>query len=151
MVKAEHVNPFILSVCKVVKDVCKMDLKIGKPGVKKEEYPDDASIIELGIVGGLSGKVILNMEHPAALEIISKMMMQPVNTIDEIGQSAISELGNMIAGNAATVFANNNILIDITPPGNYDGSSYQGQGNQMLSIPFCSDAGSISVDIFIAE
>ena len=50
MVKAEHVNPFILSVCKVVKDVCKMDLKIGKPGVKKEEYPDDASIIELGIV-----------------------------------------------------------------------------------------------------
>ena len=34
---------------------------------------------------------------------------------------------------------------------NIDGSSYQGQGNQMLSIPFCSDAGSISVDIFIAE
>lgn len=128
-----------------------MDLKIGKPGVKKEEYPDDASIIELGIVGGLSGKVILNMEHPAALEIISKMMMQPVNTIDEIGQSAISELGNMIAGNAATVFASNNILIDITPPGYYDGSSYRGQGNQMLSIPFRSDAGSISVDIFIAE
>ena len=91
------------------------------------------------------------MEHPAALEIISKMMMQPVNTIDEIGQSAISELGNMIAGNAATVFASNNIRIDITPPGYYDGSSYQGQGNQMLSIPFCSDAGSISVDIFIAE
>ena len=66
MVKAEHVNPFILSVCKVVKDGCKMELKIGIPGVKKEEYPDDASIIELGIVGGLSGKVILNMEHPAA-------------------------------------------------------------------------------------
>lgn len=151
MVKAEHVNPFILSVCKVVKDVCMMDLKIGKPGIKKEEYPDDASIIELGIVGGLEGKVILNMEHPAALEIISKMMMQPVNTIDEIGQSAISELGNMIAGNAATVFASNNILIDITPPGYYDGSSYHSQGNQMLSIPFRSDAGDISVDIFIAE
>ena len=27
MVKAEHVNPFILSVCKVVKDVCKMDIR----------------------------------------------------------------------------------------------------------------------------
>ena len=144
MVKAEHVNPFILSVCKVVKDVCMM-------GLKAEEYPDDASIIELGIVGGLSGKVILNMEHPTALEIISKMMMMPVNTIDEIGQSAISELGNMIAGNAATVFASNNILIDITPPGYYDGSEYQGQGNEMLSIPFRSDAGSISVDIYIAE
>ena len=120
MVKAEHVNPFILSVCKVVKDVCMMDLTIGKPDVKKEEYPEDASIIELGLVGALQGKVILNMEHPTALEIISKMMMQPVDTIDEIGQSAISELGNMIAGNAATVFASNNILIDITPPDYYE-------------------------------
>lgn len=151
MVKAEHVNPFILSVCKVVKDVCMMDLKIGKPGVKPEEYPEDASIIELGIVGSLKGKVILNMEHPTALEIISKMMMTPVDTIDEIGQSAISELGNMIAGNAATVFASNNILIDITPPDYYEGSTYEGQGNQMFSIPFRSDAGAISVDIFIAE
>ena len=83
MVKAEHVNPFILSVCKVVKDVCMMDLTIGKPDVKKEEYPEDASIIELGLVGALQGKVILNMEHPTALEIISKMMMQPVDTIDD--------------------------------------------------------------------
>jgi len=148
MVKAEHVNPFILSVCKVVKDVCMMDLTIGKPDVKKEEYPEDASIIELGLVGALQGKVILNMEHPTALEIISKMMMQPVDTIDEIGQS---ELGNMIAGNAATVFASNNILIDITPPDYYEGGRYQGEGCQMLSIPFRSDAGAISVDIFIAE
>ena len=147
MVKAEHVNPFILSVCKVVKDVCMMDLTIGKPDVKKEEYPEDASIIELGLVGALQGKVILNMEHPTALEIISKMMMQPVDTIDEIGQSAISELGNMIAGNAATVFASNNI----TPPDYYEGGRYQGEGCQMLSIPFRSDAGAISVDIFIAE
>ena len=67
MVKAEHVNPFILSVCKVVKDVCMMDLTIGKPDVKKEEYPEDASIIELGLVGALQGKVILNMEHPTAM------------------------------------------------------------------------------------
>lgn len=56
MVKAEHVNPFILSVCKVVKDVCMMDLTIGKPDVKKEECPEDASIIELGLVGATAGQ-----------------------------------------------------------------------------------------------
>ncbi len=27
--KAEHVNPFIISVCKVMKDMCMLDLKIG--------------------------------------------------------------------------------------------------------------------------
>lgn len=35
VVKAEHVNPFIISVCKIMKDMCMLDLKIGKPGIKK--------------------------------------------------------------------------------------------------------------------
>jgi chemotaxis protein CheX len=74
-----------------------------------------------------------------------------VETIDEIGQSAISELGNMIAGNAATVFASNNILIDITPPQYFLGAEYQGEQKEMFSIPFTSEAGAISVDVYIEE
>lgn len=149
--KAEYINPFILSVCKVVKDMCMIDLQIGKPSMKDENYAQDASIIKLGLVGALTGTVVLNLDHSTALEIISKMMMMPMTTIDEIGQSAISELGNMVAGNAATVFANNGIIIDITPPTYYLGADYEGTGNQMFSIPFSSDAGSISVDVYINE
>jgi chemotaxis protein CheX len=149
--KAEHINPFILSVCKVVKDMCMMDLQIGKPVMKEEKFSDDASIIKLGLVGALTGTVVLNLEHSTALGIISKMMMMPMETIDEIGQSAISELGNMIAGNAATVFASSGILIDITPPNYCLGKDYQGDNNQMFSIPFTSEAGPISIDVFIEE
>lgn len=149
--KAEHINPFILSVCKVIKDMCMMDLKIGKPAMKESEYSSDASIIKLGLVGALTGTVILNLDHSTALGIISKMMMMQVNTIDEIGQSAISELGNMIAGNAATVFASNDIIIDITPPDYCLGKEYNGQAGPTFSIPFTSEAGPISVDIYIAN
>lgn len=149
--KAEYVNPFIISVCKVVKDMCMLDLQIGKPIVRSGQYAQDASIIRLGLVGNLTGTVVLNLDHSTALEIVSKMMMMPVTVIDEIGQSAISELGNMIAGNAATVFASNNILIDITTPSYCLGGEYQSEGNEMFSIPFSCDAGMISVDIFINE
>ena len=114
--KAEHVNPFIISVCKVMKDMCMLDLKIGKPSLRQQSFPEENSLIRLGLVGQLSGEVLLNFEPQTALGVVSKMMMMPVNAIDAIGQSAISELGNMVAGNAATVFANNNIMIDITPP-----------------------------------
>ncbi len=148
--KAEHINPFILSVCKVVKDTCMLDLKIGKPSMRTDGYSSDASIIRLGLKGNLNGTVILNLEHSTALEIVSKMMMMPVSTIDAIGQSAISELGNMVAGNAATVFANNNILIDITPPDYFVGQEYPSDGNQMFSIPFSSEAGNITVDVFFS-
>lgn len=149
--KAEHINPFIISVCKIMKDMCMIDLKIGKPGMTNGVYPANTSIIKLGLVGGLSGEVILNIEHDTALQVVSKMMMMPVDTIDAMGQSAISELGNMIAGNAATVFANSNILIDITPPSYCDGSEYKTDVEQLFSVPFTSDAGNLSIDIHLNE
>jgi chemotaxis protein CheX len=150
-VKAEHINPFIISVCKVMKDMCMLDLKIGKPAMSKGTYAGDTSIIRLGLIGGLTGEVVLNIAHVTALQIVSKMVMMPVETIDEMGQSAISELGNMIAGNAATVFANNNIIIDITPPTYYLGSDFKSDVSEYFSIPFTCEAGELSVDVFVNE
>lgn len=149
--KAEHINPFIIAVSKVMKDMCMIDLKIGKPSLRQQPYAADASIIKLGVVGNLQGVVLLCLDHSTALGVVSKMMMTPVDTIDAIGESAISELGNMVAGNAATVFANSSVLIDITPPTYYMGSNYQGDGNQMFSIPFSSDVGNLTVEVFIQE
>lgn len=149
--KAEHINPFIISVCKIMKDMCMLDLKIGKPSMRSGGFSADTSLIQLGLMGNLTGEVLLNLEHQTALGIVSKMMMTPVDTIDSIGQSAISELGNMIAGNAATVFANSNILIDITPPAYCIGADYQSDGNQLFSIPFTSDIGNLTIDVFIQE
>ncbi|MCD7826597.1 MAG: chemotaxis protein CheX [Clostridiaceae bacterium] len=149
--KAEHVNPFIISVCKIMKDMCMLDLKIGKPSISNGNYQSDASIIKLGLLGALTGEVVLNFSQSAALEIVSKMMMTPVQTIDDLGKSAISELGNMIAGNAATVFANSNLLIDITTPSYYLGSEYKTNASELFSIPFSSESGDLTVDIFIQE
>ena len=140
--KAEHVNPFIISVCKVMKDMCMLDLKIGKPSLRQQSFPEENSLIRLGLVGQLSGEVLLNFEPQTALGVVSKMMMMPVNAIDAIGQSAISELGNMVAGNAATVFANNNIMIDITPPDYFIGASYDGAATEI---------GDMTIDVRIEQ
>ncbi|MBR1740635.1 MAG: chemotaxis protein CheX [Lachnospiraceae bacterium] len=128
-----------------------IDLKIGKPGMTNGVYGETASLIRLGLVGQLEGEVLLNIDHQMALEIVSKMIMSPVTEIDAMGQSAISELGNMVAGNAATVFANSEILIDITPPTYFTGADYKADVPQMFSIPFSSTAGNMSVDVYIRE
>ena len=39
-----------------------------------------------------------------------------ISELDEISKSAVSEMGNMIMGNASTIFAKKGISIDITPP-----------------------------------
>lgn len=61
--KAEHVNPFIISVCKVMKDMCMLDLKIGTPSLRQQSFPEENSLIRLGLVGQLSGKYCLILNH----------------------------------------------------------------------------------------
>jgi chemotaxis protein cheX len=71
----------------------------------------------IGITGELKGQVIMAFEFNKALDVASKMMMgMQVTALDDMSISAISELGNMIMGNAATIFSTKGYVIDITPP-----------------------------------
>lgn len=73
--------------------------------------------IMLGITGELTGQVCIVFDFDVARDIASRMMMgMPVTEIDDMAKSALSELGNMIMGNAATLLSSNKIMIDITPP-----------------------------------
>lgn len=112
---ADFVNPFLISATKILKDMCFIDAKIGKPYVK-DNIDHDSVIIMLGITGQLRGQVVISLNQTAACDIASKMVMMPVSEIDELSGSAICELGNMILGNAATVFSTKGLSIDITPP-----------------------------------
>ena len=52
-----------------------------------------------------------------AKEIASRMMCgMPVDVFDEMPQSAIREMTNMMMGRVASLFEKINVVIDITPP-----------------------------------
>ena len=70
--KAEHINPFIISVSKIMKDICMLDLKIGKPFIKDDKYEEDSSLIKLGIIGALKGEVVLNLHYETALAVYQR-------------------------------------------------------------------------------
>lgn len=113
---AEHINPFLIAATKILKDMCMVDAKIGKPYIKNTSFTDDTIVIMIGVTGEMRGQVMIALENHVALDIASKMMMMPISQMDELATSAICELGNMILGNTATVFSTKGIGIDITPP-----------------------------------
>lgn len=113
----EYINPFLMAATSILRDACQMEMKIGKPYVKTTEFDNDSVLIMIGVTGEMRGQVIISMHLNKALEVASKMMMgMPVAALDEMSTSAISELGNMIMGNAATILSTKGIGIDITPP-----------------------------------
>lgn len=113
---ADHINPFLIASTKILKDMCFVDAKVGKPSVKNIAFTDNTIVIIIGVTGEMRGQVMIAFANEVACDIASKMCMMPITQMDEISTSAICELGNMIMGNTATVFSTRGIGIDITPP-----------------------------------
>lgn len=115
-VNADYINPFLIAATKVLKDMVMVDAKIGKPYLNNLKFDNDSLLIMLGVTGEMTGQVILGFKKAVALDLSSRMCMMPMTELNELSQSAICELCNMILGNTATVFSTKGIAIDITPP-----------------------------------
>lgn len=135
---ADFVNPFLISATKILKDMCFIDTKIGKPYIR-DNIDNDSVIIMLGISGELRGQVVILLNQLAACDIASRMIMMPVSEIDELSGSAICELGNMILGNAATVFSTKGLSIDITPPSLCIGKMAFMNASKSICVPLTYD------------
>lgn len=115
--KAEMINPFLESARSVIEQVVQVSPSTGNLGVKDVVPARDDIWIQIDMSGHFSGMVVFGLQESVALRIVSAMMGGFVLTeMDEMGQSAISELGNMISGNASTILSNQGIVVDITPP-----------------------------------
>ena len=106
----EYINPFIEASQTVLKQIASLDARLGKVYLKTSPYRSEDIIIMVGLTGKLRGQAIFSMGMDFAMKIASCMMMgMPVNEFDEMAKSAISELANMIMGNAATLLYNRGI------------------------------------------
>lgn len=115
--KAEIINPFLESARVVIEQVIQVSPSTGILGIKTIEFAKGDIWIQVGMTGQLSGNIVFGLKETVALKIVSVMMGGFILTeMDEMGQSAISELGNMISGNASTILSNQGVTVDITPP-----------------------------------
>lgn len=90
-------------------------------------------LINIGVIGPLKGTILIGMNIDSAKSFASKMMMgMEVPELDNMAQSAISEMGNMVCANACTNFTKAGINgLDISPPTLLIGEN----GKVRLSVP----------------
>lgn len=148
---AEHINPFLMAAKKVLQDMCFVEVGIQKPVLKEARFSSNNWVIIIGVTGEMRGQVLVAMTEESACAIASKMCMTEVKTIDDFAASALSELGNMVMGNAATVFSSNGLGIDITPPALSHGEvSFSSSYAKTLCVPLIFADGSGDIELFLA-
>ncbi|MGJ0908158.1 chemotaxis protein CheX, partial [Clostridium botulinum] len=113
---AKYINPFIDSFYNILP-------QIGFSNVTREDVTVKNNVeslgilINLGIVGDIKGNIVYNIEGENGKKIASKMMMGlPVEELNEMAQSALSELSNMLTANASINFSNIGVNVNISTP-----------------------------------
>ena len=87
---------------------------VNKP--ESNEISRDISVM-IEIVGDIQGKIYMTMNESTGMIIASEMLGgMEVTEVDEMVTSAISELCNMVLGNACQNICTEDISVDITPP-----------------------------------
>jgi len=131
----EYINPFIEAGQTVIRQIASMDAKLGKVYLKTAPYRSEDIIIMIGLTGKIRGQAVFSMTKELGMKIASCMMMgMNVVEFDEMSKSAISEMANMIMGNAATILYNRGINIDITPPSLLMGENMHISPSKMKTI-----------------
>lgn len=115
--KVEYINPFLEAFESVVQQLMNIPVEKGQLFVKEGTQSGHEVITSIGVGGDINGNIILSMSEEDAKLIASKMMLgMEVKELDDMAKSAISELGNMIAGNSTANYSKMGINITITPP-----------------------------------
>ena len=133
------IDPFLQSAQMVLNQVINVSTNPGEAVVADNDLCNQPILIKISINGQVNGDVVLEMEEGVAIHIVERMMGgMKVTQINDMEKSAISELGNMISGNASIILYNQGIKVDITPPQVLE-ERVEYYTEQTIKIPLCLD------------
>jgi chemotaxis protein CheX len=115
-IKVEFVNPFVAGAFSTLSMMLGETPERGQIVLEPTGATTNQVNVVVGITGQAQGHLILGMTLLTADRIASHMIGERVHTFNALAASAISELTNMICGQAMTELSNANYLCDITPP-----------------------------------
>jgi chemotaxis protein CheX len=97
-----------------VKSIIPTTLSIDKPSLFTEPFTQTSISVLIGMTGDVRGRLMIEGDQNVFGGIGEVMFGMPLE--GEMLESFTGELGNMIAGNLATIVSQNGITMDITPP-----------------------------------
>ncbi len=155
--RVEYINPFVESAYNVLKEVLKSDVKRGELFLKSTSMPVLGVAAIVGLAGDVEGRVLFDMTADTATKVASAMLesmdMEPVDSLNEMARATITELANMITGQAVTKLHNLNFKFDLTPPAIFTGENMEitNPDVEALIVPIEVPMGKIEINVAVRE
>ncbi|WP_246105587.1 chemotaxis protein CheX [Sporomusa termitida] len=144
------INPFLEAITTILPQLGFKEINRRGLSVKEQLLASQGVTVMIGITRGVKGNVAYNMSADTAKKVASTIMMgMPVPEMDEMAQSALSEMVNMVTANAAINFEKQGLSVDISPPSIVVGSEYtvQVSNTKYLALSLLIDSEPIEVNV----
>jgi len=152
--KAEYVNIFINSAVSVFQKELKIHLSRKDLSKKKSPVPSLSISIFFGITGSLSGQIVYSMDENFAYEVSHAMLPNklPVD-VKKMQNSAVSEIANIITGQATIALAGETNRINLTPPAVITASDLVLDFLEIptIALTLISEIGELEINIALIE
>jgi chemotaxis protein CheX len=158
--RVEYINPFVEAAFNVLKEVCNgAEVKRGDLFLKNSDMAIKGVASMVGLAGDVEGRVLFDMTKQTALGIANTMGqamgMEEMKVIDEMVKSMITELANMITGQAVTKLHDLGFRFDLTPPALFTGENMEIANSmkvEALIVPMdIAGVGVLEVNVVIRE
>lgn len=151
--KAEFVNPFVTSAFQVLQAETRFDVTKGTVSLEESPLVSDEVTVLIGVVGRAQGLVLYGMSEKTAKAIVSAMTGENVAVFDQMAESAVAELGNVITGLASGELEKAGYTCKIAPPSVVigKGTSISTLSIKRLVVPLNTKLGEIQVHIALRE
>ncbi len=155
--RVEYINPFVESAYSVIQEVLGVEVDRGDLYLKSSSMPVLGVAAIVGLAGDVEGRVLFDMGRETALNVANDMLksmeMDQIDSLNDMGRATITELANMITGQAVTKLHNQGFKFDLTPPAIFTGDNMEvsDPGVEALIVPMNIPQGKIEINVAIRE
>ncbi|MFP4378299.1 MAG: chemotaxis protein CheX [Spirochaetales bacterium] len=155
--RVEYINPFVESATNVLREVLQGDVSRGELYLKSTAAPVLGVAAIIGLAGDVEGRVLLDMSRATAIQVANAMLatmeMEAISDLNDMGRATITELANMITGQAVTKLHNLGFKFDLTPPALVTGDNMEISNTDVeaLIVPMEITQGKIEINVAIRE
>ena len=150
----ELVQPYLQAAKEVIGRETGSQVNVGKVSLKKPPASTDEVSILIGVTGQIQGVVMLMMALRTALNVVGQITGEVYNELDELAQSAVAEMANVISGRGGIALSALGRETTISPPavlvGNV-GGNVSTLDIPIYAIPLETPYGTIDLQVALRE
>lgn len=144
------VNPFINATINVLETMAFVTVTPGKPYLKKGNAALGEVTGILGLTGIANGTIAVTFEEKCILSIVSNMVGETMETLNDEIADAVGELTNMISGQARRELGEAGKVLKAAIPSVVTGHNHtirHYSNGPKIAIPFCTDCGDFTIEV----